>query len=58
MLHVFIFVFFYYYLVGKGIKSSIQVFACNEDFVAFTLYYNGYYYFIGKNLLCIAFEPV
>jgi hypothetical protein len=38
-------------LVRKGIKSSIQVFERTEDFVDFTLYYNGYYDFIGKNML-------
>jgi hypothetical protein len=43
--------FFFYDLVRKGIKSSIQVFERTEDFVDFTLYYNGYYDFIGKNLL-------
>jgi hypothetical protein len=44
-------IFFYGDLVRKGIKSSIQVFERTEDFVDFTLYYNGYYDFIGKNLL-------
>ena len=48
---------FFFYLVGKGIKSSIKVFARTECSVDFTLYYNGYYYFNGKNLLCITFDP-
>jgi hypothetical protein len=48
----FFFIYFFYGdLVRKGIKSSIQVFERTENFVDFTLYFNGYYDFIGNNLL-------